>query len=180
MTKETRQEIAEIWALFRENAHEIRALGQQIKEQGKQIGGLGRKFGGFTEGMALPSMERILRRRFKIDNISARVKALRNGRVMMEVDVLAYSNGRDTKVFVVEIKSRLRDEDIQEMVKKLKHFPRCFPQHGGKALYGIVCAVNIAEAMQRKVVKEGLYLALIRDDTFTMKVPKGFKAKRFH
>ena len=33
---------------------------RQIKELGKQIGGLGRKFGSFTEGLALPSMQKIL------------------------------------------------------------------------------------------------------------------------
>ena len=33
---------------------------RQIRELGKQIGGLGNKFGSFTEGLALPSMQKIL------------------------------------------------------------------------------------------------------------------------
>jgi len=37
---------------------------RQIKELGKQIGGRGRKFGSFTEGFALPSMQKILQKQF--------------------------------------------------------------------------------------------------------------------
>lgn len=39
---------------------------QQIAKLGKQIGGLGRKFGSFTEGLALPSMQKILQNKFQI------------------------------------------------------------------------------------------------------------------
>ena len=41
----------------------------QLKESGKQIGGLGDKFGSFTEGMAFPSLEKMLRERFGMDVI---------------------------------------------------------------------------------------------------------------
>jgi hypothetical protein len=51
---------------FQETDHEIRNTDRQIRELGKQIGGLGEKFGSFTEGLALPSMERLLRQRFGI------------------------------------------------------------------------------------------------------------------
>ena len=37
-----------------------RQLRKQLKELGKQIGGLRDKFRSFTEGMALPSMTKIL------------------------------------------------------------------------------------------------------------------------
>lgn len=45
-----------------------------IKELGQQIGGLGDKFGYFTEGMALPSMERILTEQFGMSVIMPRVR----------------------------------------------------------------------------------------------------------
>ncbi|OSO86965.1 hypothetical protein B7O87_15670 [Cylindrospermopsis raciborskii CENA303] len=46
----------------------------QIKELGKQIGGLGNKFGSFTEGLALPSMQTILREQFGMEIISPSVR----------------------------------------------------------------------------------------------------------
>lgn len=51
-----------------------RKIKQQFKELGQQIGGLGDKFGYFTEGMALPSMERILTDRFGMTTVMPRVR----------------------------------------------------------------------------------------------------------
>ncbi|WP_036397449.1 DUF3782 domain-containing protein, partial [Microcystis aeruginosa] len=47
---------------------------RQLRELGKQIGGLGAKFGSFTEGLALPSMETILRQRFGMEVVSPSVR----------------------------------------------------------------------------------------------------------
>ncbi len=63
----------------------------QLKELGKQIGGLGKKFGSFTEGLALPSMTKILRERFKMEVISPSVRVSKNN-IDAEIDVLAYAN----------------------------------------------------------------------------------------
>ncbi len=52
---------------------------KQLKELGKQIGGLGEKFGSFTEGLALPSMTKILRERFKMEVSSPSVRVNKNG-----------------------------------------------------------------------------------------------------
>ena len=57
-----------------------------IEEQGAQIGGLGSKFGSFTEGLALPSMEKILRHRFGIEVVSPSVRLSRGGQYL-EIDV---------------------------------------------------------------------------------------------
>ena len=52
---------------------------RQIRELGKQIGGLGKKFGSFTEGLALPSLEKQLRDRFGMEVISPSVRASKQG-----------------------------------------------------------------------------------------------------
>jgi len=57
------ESIQEIWQMFRETD-------RRFEELGKEIGGLGRKFGWFTEGMVLPSMERILTEKFEMEYIS--------------------------------------------------------------------------------------------------------------
>ena len=96
--KETNQQIKELFTSrkeMRQESKEFTASQQEndrmIKELGKQIGGLGNKFGGFTEGMALPSMTRILQERFGVEVISPRVQ-VRHGSDIMELDVLAYAN----------------------------------------------------------------------------------------
>lgn len=188
--KDTKKAIEQIWEMFRETdrrldlrfkaiAERSKETDKQLKELSKQIGGLGNKFGGFTEGMAFPSMQRVLMEKFKMEFVSPRVTMRKNGETL-ELDVLAYSDGEINAVYIVEVKSRLRTEELNEILENLKRFPQFFPEHQNKALYGIVAAVDVPEQMKKKVLKEGLYLALIRDDTFQLDVPEGFQPKRFN
>jgi len=181
--KSVEKSIKEIWEMFRETDRRLdkrfEETDRQLKELGKQIGGLGRKFGIFTEGMAFPSMRRILREKFNMEYFSPNVEVHKNGETM-EIDLLSYANENIKEVYIVEIKSRLKEEHIQEMLRDLKRFPRFFPEHRDKALYGIIAAVHVSQQMKKRVLDNGLDLAVIRDDTFHLEVPEGFKAKRFN
>jgi hypothetical protein len=152
---------------------------RQIKQVTKQIGELGNKFGSFTEGMALPSMEKILREEFGINDISPRRKAVINGH-SLEIDVLAVDN-RDENgdVYLVEIKSGLTDDAIKQMQNTIAQFPRFFPNLADRKIYGIIAAVDIPDNLRAEVLKQGFYLARISDETFKLTVPRGFKAKAF-
>jgi len=121
---------------FQETAAEIKEMSRSVKELGQQIGGLGNKFGSFTEGLALPSMQKILRQRFGVDTISPSVRLRREGQ-HLEIDVLAYANGDINAAYVVEVKSHLRETDMEQLLKILERFPAWFPEHRDKALYGI-------------------------------------------
>ena len=157
--------------LSRENSQKIRELGQQI-------GGLGNKFGSFTEGLALPSMEKILRQRFGVDTISPSVRISRKGK-HLEIDVLAYANGEINTAYVVEVKSHLREESIQQLLEILEHFAEWFPEHRDKKLYGILAAVDIPESLRLRILEQGLYLAQIHEDLFELQVPDDFRPRRF-
>ena len=155
-----------------------RESNQKIRELGQQIGGLGNKFGSFTEGLALPSMEKILRQRFGVDTVGPSVRVSRNGK-HLEIDVLAYANGELNAAYVVEVKSHLREENIQQLLDILEHFAGWFPEHRDKKLYGILAAVHIPEALRQRVLEQGLYLARIHDDLFELQVPDNFQPRRF-
>ncbi len=154
----------------------LRELGQQVKELGGQIGGLGRKFGSFTEGLALPSMDRILRQRFDMETVTPRVR-VRKGGEEIEIDVLAYTNGDRNVAYVVEVKSHPREEAIEQMKRLLARFPQFFPEHRDKELYGILAAVDLSAELRRQILGEGLYVARIEDDVFTLDVPEDFQPR---
>ena len=99
---------------------------RQLKELGKQIGGLGSKFGSFTEGLALPSMEKILRQLFGMKVVSPSVRASENGK-HMEIDVLAYTNGNLNTAYIVEVKSHAKEESITQLKSILQRFRTFFP-----------------------------------------------------
>jgi hypothetical protein len=150
---------------------------QLLRELDKQMRKLGEKFGGITEGLALPSMTQFLERRFGMKVVAPRIRARQNGH-SMEVDVLAYSDDRD-EVFLVEVKSHLREDALDQMRKMLREFHEFFPGHEGKKLYGILAAVDAPEDVRKKVLDEGIYLARVHDGHFELQVPEDFQPRAF-
>jgi hypothetical protein len=111
--KETDLQLKEVSQAQKETDRQLKELGKQtdrqLKELGKQIGGLGAKFGSFTEGLALPSMEKILRQRFGMETTSPSVRVSKGGQ-HIEIDVLAYANGELNTAYIVEVKSHARED----------------------------------------------------------------------
>jgi hypothetical protein len=176
--QELRSMIADLTVRQVETDRQLKETGRYLKEIGRQIGGLGDKFGGFTEGMAFPSMKKILQQRFGMDVIATRVISRKNGR-SMEVDVLAYSNSKINEVYVVEVKSHLRDDGIEQMLRILREFHDFFGGHEGKKVYGILAGVDIPDDIRERVLREGIYLACIHDDNFEIQIPEGFHPRAF-
>lgn len=170
--QELRQVVNDLARQAREDQAET---ARQLRELGRQLGGLGDKFGFFTEGMAFPSMRRLLEERFRMKIIAPRFRARLDGRVM-ELDVLAYSQD---EVYIVEVKSHLREDGLQQILKILREFPAFVPEHAGKKIYGILAAVDAPEDICQRVLREGIYLARIHDETFEIEVPEGFQPRAF-
>lgn len=152
---------------------------RQIKELKQQIGGLGNKFGSFTEGLALPSMEKRLRERFGMEVVSPSVRVSKDGE-HLEIDVLAYANGAVNAVYVVEVKSHLREEAIEQLLSILARFGHFFPEHKSKKLYGILAAVDAPAGLKEQALRQGLYLARIHDDVFELETPADFQPRCFN
>jgi hypothetical protein len=75
------QEVRELRTAQRKTDRQLKETDEQLKETDRhlkenlrelstQIGGLGNKFGRFAEGLAFPSMEKILRQRFGLETIA--------------------------------------------------------------------------------------------------------------
>ncbi|CCI35482.1 DUF3782 domain-containing protein [Microcystis aeruginosa] len=176
--KETELLLKEVSQQQKENAQQQKETDKQLKELGKQIGGLGAKFGSFTEGLALPSMETILRQRFGMEVISPSVRASKEGQ-HLEIDVLAYSNGELNTAYIVEVKSHVRQEDITQLKSILQRFRRFFPEHKDKKLYGILAAVDLSPELREKILQEGLYVARIHDQVFELDIPDNFQPQTY-
>jgi len=135
---------------------------KQIDRVDKQLGDLGNKWGTFTEGLAFPSIARLLDEHFDIPSAHLRVRKKLNGHTI-ELDVLGYS---DETACVVEVKSHLREDGVKQILDTLAKFPKFFPEHSDKRLYGMIAAVDFPEAIKDRVKKAGLYLARVQDRTF--------------
>ena len=175
---ELKELVASLAVSQRETDRQLKQTDRQLKELGKQIGGLGRKFGSFTEGLALPSMQRILQEQFKMEIISPSVRVHKAGKDI-EIDVLAYANSSVKEVYVVEVKSHLREEGISQLQEIITHFRQFFPEHKDKKLYGIIAAVDMTTEIKQRVLSLGFYAAKIKEDLFSLDIPENFRAKAY-
>jgi len=183
--KETDLLLKEVSQQQKENAQQIKETDRQqqktdkqLKELGQQIGGLGAKFGSFTEGLALPSMETILRQRFGMKVVSPSVRASEDGQ-HLEIDVLAYTNGELNTAYIVEVKSHAREESITQLKSILQRFRSFFPEHKDKKLYGILASVDLSSELREKILQEGFYVARIHDQVFELDIPDNFQPRLY-
>jgi len=176
--KETSREVKETSREVKETSLVVKETSRIIRELGKQIGSLGNKFGSFTEGLAFPALNKILRQQFGMDVVSPHLQAWKDSECL-EMDVLSYANGEVNAVYIVEVKSHLREDSITQLLDILRRFPRFFPEHKGKKLFGILAAVDIPERLKGRVLGQGLYLARIQDEAFEMETPMDFQPVDF-
>ncbi|WP_330202776.1 DUF3782 domain-containing protein [Cyanobacterium sp. DS4] len=172
--QETERLIKEVSEQQKKTDEQMKKTDRKIKELGKQIGGLSSKFGSFTEGLALPSMTKILQKKFGMNVISPSVRVRKDGEEI-EIDVLAYSNGEINTVYIVEVKSHAKEEAIDQLKNILGRFHHFFPEHGRKRVYGILTAVDMSADVRKRALQEGLYVARIHDDVFKLDTPKDFQ-----
>ena len=176
--KETELLLKEVSQQQKENAQQQKKTDKQLKELGQQIGGLGAKFGSFTEGLALPSMETILRQRFGMEVVSPSVRVSKDGK-HLEIDVLAYTNGELNTAYIVEVKSHAREESITQLKSILQRFRSFFPEHKDKKLYGILASVDLSNELREKILQEGFYVARIHDQVFELDIPDNFQPRPY-
>ncbi|MEO0214640.1 MAG: hypothetical protein ABIL12_03895 [candidate division WOR-3 bacterium] len=96
----------------------------------------------------------------------------------MEIDGLVLG---DDYVIVLEVKTTLRVDDVDEFVEELeKRFLKFFPEYKGYKLYGAVAGMKFHQFADRYANKRGL-IVLKHKDGKDVKVlnPKNFKPKDF-
>ena len=163
---------------FQETDRRMKETERMIKEQGRQIGGIGDKFGYFTEGLALPSMERILIEKFGMTSIMPRARNRKNGEEI-EIDVLATANDEINLAIVVEVKSRVRMDAIEQLRKLVARFRDLYPEHEDKGIMGILTGIDWDRGVADKAREMGFLTASIRDEMFRLTVPENFQARRW-
>ncbi|MBL7815255.1 MAG: hypothetical protein JNL70_09600 [Saprospiraceae bacterium] len=152
---------------------------QQIKQVNKQIGELGNKWETFTEGMAIASIQKILFEKFNIPVVSQNVVKRMNGETI-EIDAFGYENSTVNTAVIVEIKSHVREEAVEQIEQTMKVFPKFFPDHANKKLYGVIACVHAPESIKNLLRKKGIFLAVLHDDIFELYPFQNFTPKDFN
>jgi predicted nuclease with TOPRIM domain len=158
----------------------IAILEKQTKRTDKLLGDLGNRFGYYTEGLALWSVKGILEKEFKITELAQNSVRKKSPTQMIEIDILGTVNTDINRAVVVEVKTQLSDDAIEQVLETLKKFPDYYPEHKNKTLYGMMCCVAIPRpSLQLKLKQLGIYLAIVKGDIFDLETPIDFVPKNY-
>lgn len=178
LAEDTKRMKAEAERRSEEADKRARKTDRQIRELGKQIGGLGNKFGSFTEGIVMPSVQQLLFDRFGVEDFMPR-RRKRFGSKSIEIDALGIVNGSRNEAYIVEIKSHLRQDSVEKMLRLLEEFRSIFPEYADKKLYGILAATDANGEALEAAQKAGLYVVTFNEDLVRFQDDTNFTAKAY-
>lgn len=97
----------------------------------------------------------------------------------IELDALGIVNGSRNEAYIVEIKSHLHTDGIEQLLTIMKKFHTIFPEYADKKVFGIVVAADAnADALQASR-SAGLYVTTIEDDIMRFHDENNFVPKAY-
>ncbi|MBF0436400.1 MAG: DUF3782 domain-containing protein [Magnetococcales bacterium] len=170
--KETDRRIQETDRQMKETDQRMKETDRIIKEVSMQIGKLGGRLGEFVESMVAPACETLFAERgIPIHRVSPRVKAKLDGGRHMEIDLLVVNSDI---VSLVEVKSKLTVEDVQDHIKKMEEFKEFFPEYANRKVIGAVAGMVVDENVVRFAIKKGLFVMVQSGDAVRIANDKTF------
>ena len=146
-------------------------LEKTVERTSKAVEALTTRWGRFVEELVEPAVLRLFQEKgIDVKEVYPRARTKRQG-VAMEIDILAVD---DTELVLVECKSRLSKDDVDEFVEKLTRFKDAFPHYRNFKAYGAVAGIEINEGIDRYAYRQGLFVikpsgegvAIANDDDF--------------
>lgn len=137
-------------------------LKQWRLEWGKKWGDLANKMGTLVEDIIRPGTRPAIRKFFKCHNIDISIYHERSfDGQNYELDLLALSKD---KAFIVEAKTTVRIDDINNMMeKKLPDFHKFFPEYKHFELIPIITSIHIPESLIRYATKKNVYAMIWKE-----------------
>jgi hypothetical protein len=137
-------------------------LKRTVERTSKAVDSLTTRWGRFVEELVEPAVLRLFQEKgIDIKEVYPRARVKRQG-IAMEIDILAVD---DTDLVVVECKSRLSKDDVDEFIEKLTRFKIAFPHYKNYQAYGAVAGIEINEGIDRYAYKKGLFVIKPSGDT---------------
>ena len=164
--------IEEIWEMFRETDRRFKETDRKLEETTKAIGELGNRLGQFVEYSIKPALVRLFRQRgIEVHEVHRDVEGERNG-VAAQVDLLVVD---EDVCVVVEVKSKLTTEDVDNHVDRMGRFKRVFPRYDDARALGAVAAMVLPDDVAKYAYRRGFFVitskgedvVILNDEDFT-------------
>ncbi|GHU77724.1 hypothetical protein FACS189462_0350 [Spirochaetia bacterium] len=174
----TARDLEEMKAKEARTAQLIEETGRQMKETDKRVGELTNRYGEISEHMIVPNLKlsfNTLGYTFEKCSANTKIEDFTHG-IFAEAD--AFLENSDS-VMVVEIKTKLRVDDINDHVKRMEKFRAHADFHKDtRKYYGAIAGILISESEKNYALKKGFYVLEPVGETFTITTPTGPDAPR--
>ena len=135
-------------------------LKRTVAQTSREVANLTTRWGRFVEELVRPAVIRLFQGRgINIKQTGLHVKS---EIVRMEIDVLGVDGDC---VVAVECKSRLSQDDVDEMCQRLSKFKLAFPQYANYQIYGAVAGIEINDTVDVYAYRKGLYVIRTAGDS---------------
>jgi hypothetical protein len=158
--KSLHEEMKEFKDEMKEFKDEMTSFRNEMKEESKrknrEWSNLAKKMGTLVEDLIAPALRPVLNKYFGCDvSMEGQRMFRREDGQDYEVDAIAACND---KVFMVEVKSTPRFDDIKEILEKKERFFEFFPEHQGKDLIVIFGSITFADDVVEHAGRNGIYV----------------------
>ena len=183
--QELERAIQEVWALFKETTEKFKETDRKIEkisqetdkkiaEVSRTVAALTGRWGRFVEGLIAPGTISMFKERgIEVEKIYQRVRAHKDGKEI-EIDILAINK---EYAVLIEAKSTLGIEDVNEHIERLKAFKRFFPEYSDRKVIGAVAGIVIEEGADKFAYRQGLFVIGQTGETVKILNDKTFKPK---
>ncbi|PIE35132.1 hypothetical protein CSA56_05375 [candidate division KSB3 bacterium] len=160
--------------MSQETDRQMKETDRKIRAVNKQIGELTGRLGQFVEEMVKPGVEKLFQERGIDVTMTTSGVSASDHEGGIEIDIMV-RNGKE--IVLIECKSKLRRDDVNEHLERLAKFKRYFPEYADKQVMGAVAAMVIPEGVGRYASKKGLFvmaqhgefMVILNDDQFEPK-----------
>jgi len=187
LVEQNSKQISEVWSLFREiskrqektdeqiekTSREIDRVTKEVSRVTRELESVKAKWGRFVEFVLAPGIPKAFQAiGIPINRISQRVKAHSPEHGEIEIDILGVNH---EYVLIVETKSTLSIDDINEVLEDLAKFKAFFPEYQDKKIIGAVAGIEITGKADRYAYQKGLYVLGESDDNVVIKNDAKFR-----
>ena len=156
-----------------ENDRRAAESNRTLEEMKRSVNALTTRWGRFVEELVEPAVLYLFQERgIDIKEVHPRMRTKRQG-FAMEIDILAID---DTDLVLVECKSRLSKDDVNDFIEKLERFKLSFPHYNNYQAYGAVAGIEINDGVDRYAYQRGLFVIRPSGDTVKIVNDEQFKA----
>ena len=163
----------QVWRMFQETDKKFQETDKRIRELDRLFTS---QWGKLVESLVEGDLIKLLNEKgIPVESIVPRRRGNKNGQ-NYEFDLIAINGAA---LVIVEVKTTLRPDDIEDFHKKLWKAKTFMPEYDDKIIYGAVAFITAEGSSDRMAEKQGFFVIKATGSSSSIVNEPGFKPKPF-